>query len=128
VNRLHQALSPSQKRRFFYLSIDLPCRVEGPWTVDFAGRRLVLPLHRDFDLAWAAATTFRGHDTELHELYEALVRAAGFGRRNICDGCGEPILTTQVEYEYMVDDDVTYRFHIDCAGLWHTELERRGLG
>jgi hypothetical protein len=52
----------------------------------------------------------------------------GFGRRNICDGCGEPILTTQVEYEYMVDDDVTYRFHIDCAGLWQAELTRRGLG
>ena len=75
VNCLHQALSPAQKRRFFYLSADLPCRVEGPWTVDFAGRRLVLPLRRDFDLAWATATTFHGHDTELHELYEALVRA-----------------------------------------------------
>jgi hypothetical protein len=44
------------------------------------------------------------------------------------DGRGEPILTTQVEYEYMVDEDVTYRFHIDCAGLWQAELRRRGLG
>jgi FkbM family methyltransferase len=75
VNRLHQALSPSQKRHFFYLSADLSCRVEGPWTVDFAGRRLVLPLHHDFDLAWLAATAFHGYDTEVHELYEALVRA-----------------------------------------------------
>ena len=51
----------------------------------------------------------------------------GFGRRNTCDGCGEPILTTQVEYEYVVDDDVTYRFHIGCADLWESELRRRGL-
>jgi hypothetical protein len=50
----------------------------------------------------------------------------GYGKRNTCDGCGEPIRTTQVEYEYVVDTDVTYRFHIGCAGLWQAELKRRG--
>ena len=50
----------------------------------------------------------------------------GFGKRDTCDGCGEPVLTTQVEYEYVVDTDVTYRFHIGCAGLWQAELKRRG--
>src|SRR5688572_6197820 len=74
VNRLHQALSLAQKRRFYYLSLDLPCRAAGPWTVSFAGRRLVLPLHPDFDFGWMAATAFHGYETEVHELYEALLR------------------------------------------------------
>ena len=75
VNRCHQSLSSAQKRRFFYLSADMSCRVEGPWIVDFGGRRLTLPLHRDFDLAWSAATAFHGYDPELHEFYQTLVQA-----------------------------------------------------
>lgn len=75
VNRLHRALSLPQKRRFFYLCFDPRYGVEGPWTVTFAGRRLVLPLHDDFELGWITATAFHGYDTELHELYETLVRA-----------------------------------------------------
>jgi CheY-like chemotaxis protein len=50
----------------------------------------------------------------------------GRGKSNTCDGCGEPILTTEVEYELKVDDSVSYRFHMACAGLWQTELKRRG--
>ena len=68
-------LSLSQKRRFFYLCWDLPCRVEGRWSVDFGGRCLVLPLHRDFALAWQAATGFHGYDAELHALYETIVHS-----------------------------------------------------
>jgi len=74
VNRVHGALSLTLKRRFFYLCHDLPCRVEGRWRVDFGGRRLVLPLRRDFELSWPAAIGFHGYDPEIHELYEALVR------------------------------------------------------
>jgi FkbM family methyltransferase len=74
VNRLHRGLSLHQKRRFFYACFDLAGPVEGPWIVDFAGRRLVLPLHRDFQPAWMAATGFHGYDTEMHETYESLVR------------------------------------------------------
>ena len=51
----------------------------------------------------------------------------GLGKRDACDACGRPILTTQVEYEFMVDQDVTYRFHIACAKLWQAELVRRGV-
>jgi hypothetical protein len=50
----------------------------------------------------------------------------GLGKRDACDGCGEPILATEVEYEFMVDKDVTYRFHISCARMWQAELARRG--
>jgi hypothetical protein len=50
----------------------------------------------------------------------------GFGKRNTCDGCGESIRTTEVESEFKIDADVTYRFHIGCAGLWQAELKRRG--
>lgn len=45
----------------------------GDWLVDFAGRNLVLPLRRDFPLAWMAAVGFHGYDPELHELYACLV-------------------------------------------------------
>ena len=75
VNRMHRALGLALKRRLFYLCHDVPCRVDSCWQVDFAGRRLVLPLRRDFELSWLAAVGFHGYDTEIHELYEALVRA-----------------------------------------------------
>jgi FkbM family methyltransferase len=75
VNHLHRLLSPAAKRRFFYLCCDDESfRVEGSWIVDFAGRRIVLPLHRDFDLAWTAAITFHGFDAEINQLYEELMR------------------------------------------------------
>jgi FkbM family methyltransferase len=74
VNRLHRRLGPAARRRFYYLCFDETCRVEGPWSVDFAGRRLILPLHRDFPLAWVFALGFDGYDPEIHALYETLVR------------------------------------------------------
>ena len=74
VNVVHRRLSPAGKRRFYYLGADGTWRVEGRWSVDFAGRRLVLPLHRDFDFAWIAAIAFHGHDTEVCQLYERLMR------------------------------------------------------
>jgi hypothetical protein len=51
----------------------------------------------------------------------------GLGKRDSCDACGEPILTTEVEYEFMVDEAVTYRFHMSCARMWQAELARRGV-
>ena len=51
----------------------------------------------------------------------------GRGNRDACDACGEPVLATQVEYEFMVDRDVAYRFHISCARIWQAELVRRGV-
>jgi FkbM family methyltransferase len=47
--------------------------VAGRWTVDVAGRHLVLPLSRDFADAWAAAIGFHGYDPEVHALYERLI-------------------------------------------------------
>ena len=73
VNRLHRRLGPAARRRFYYLGYDETCLVEGPWTVEFGGRRLVLPLHRRFRMAWIAAIAFHGHDPELHHFYEAAV-------------------------------------------------------
>jgi hypothetical protein len=51
----------------------------------------------------------------------------GRGKRDACDACGEAIPATDVEYEFMVDKDVTYRFHISCARMWQAELARRGV-
>jgi FkbM family methyltransferase len=76
VNHLHRRLSPAARRRFYYLCFDEACPVEGPWTVDFAGRSLILPLHRDFGLAWVFAIGFDGYDPEIHQFYESVVRGA----------------------------------------------------
>jgi FkbM family methyltransferase len=75
VNVMHRRLSPAWRQRFFYLCWDSTWRVSGRWTVDVAGRRIILPLARDFPDAWQAAIAFHGYDPELHALYEALLRA-----------------------------------------------------
>jgi FkbM family methyltransferase len=75
VNTLHRRLSLRLRQRFFHLTHDEGWRVAGNWRVDFAGRVLVLPLRRDFPLAWTAAAAFHGYDPELHQLYAALVRS-----------------------------------------------------
>jgi FkbM family methyltransferase len=76
VNRLHGRLSPALRRRFFYLTFSEDWRVEGRWWVDFAGRKILLPLSPRFPYAWLAATGFHGYDPELHEVYTTLVRSA----------------------------------------------------
>jgi len=75
VNRAHRVLSAPARQRFFHLCVDETWRVQGEWTVDFAGRRLVLTLSRDFPDAWLAAIGFHGYDPEVHALYEALIRS-----------------------------------------------------
>ena len=74
VNVMHRRLSPAGRRRFFHLCCDETWRVGGRWTVDFAGRRIVLSLSRDFPDAWPAAIGFHGYDPEVHAFYESLVR------------------------------------------------------
>jgi FkbM family methyltransferase len=55
------------------LCCDPSWRVAGRWSVDFAGRRLILPLSRDFPDAWLAAIGFHGYDLEIYALYERLL-------------------------------------------------------
>jgi FkbM family methyltransferase len=74
VNVVHRRLSTAARRRFFHLCCAEPWRVNGRWTVDVAGRRVVLPLSRDFRDGWLAATGFHGYDPEVHALYETLLR------------------------------------------------------
>lgn len=74
LNALHRRMSPATHRRFFYLCADGTYPATGEWTVDFAGRRLTLPLSRDFPDGWPLGIAFHGHDPELHALYETLVR------------------------------------------------------
>lgn len=76
INAIHRRLSPALRRRFFHLTCEEHWRVAGDWLVDFAGRNLVLPLRRDFPLAWTAAVGFHGYDPELHELYTSLVTSS----------------------------------------------------
>jgi len=74
VNVMHRRLSPAWRQRFYYLCCDPTWRASGRWTVDVAGRRIILPLTRDFPDARLSAIGFHGYDPELHALYEALLR------------------------------------------------------
>jgi FkbM family methyltransferase len=73
VNLVHRHLSPAARLRFFYLCCDPRWRVSGHWTIDFAGRRLRLPLSHDFPDAWLSAIGFHGYDLEIYALYERLI-------------------------------------------------------
>ena len=75
VNMIHGRLSPAQRRRFFYLTLSEDWRVEGSWWVDFAGRRILLPLSPRLPYAWLAAMGFHGYDPELHDVYTTLVQS-----------------------------------------------------
>ena len=46
---------------------------------------------------------------------------AGPGRGEVCDGCDEPVLASEVEFEVDVPDDQTLRFHRVCFEIWHAE-------
>src|SRR5262245_19536974 len=75
ANLVHGRLPRSVLRRLFFLCADQRWPVEGRWTAHFAGRRIVLPLSRDFPYAWLAALAFDGYDPEMHDVYAALVRS-----------------------------------------------------
>jgi FkbM family methyltransferase len=48
----------------------------GSWTVSFAGRSIRLPLRREFiGLDWNTAISITGHETEIKETYEALLKS-----------------------------------------------------
>jgi hypothetical protein len=51
---------------------------------------------------------------------------SGFGSGIQCDGCEEPILTSQAEYQVQTDRLPNHRLHKRCAALWQAELLRRG--
>jgi FkbM family methyltransferase len=76
TNLIHSRLPRTVRRRLFFLCADEYWRVEGHWLAQFAGRRLVLPLSRDFQYGWFAAIAFDSYDPEMHDLYAALVRCA----------------------------------------------------
>ena len=43
-----------------------------------------------------------------------------------CDGCDEPILDTQVEYEVAFDAFPTVRLHAVCAEIWGALVAHAG--
>jgi hypothetical protein len=58
----------------------------------------------------------------------------GYGRGDVCSLCGEPIGSTEVEFEVPEPEDVTvhddyghtapgtaFRFHIACHAVWQLE-------
>jgi hypothetical protein len=51
---------------------------------------------------------------------------AGFGVGQPCDGCDEPILDTQVEYEVAFDAFPTVRLHAVCTEIWGALVAHAG--
>jgi hypothetical protein len=52
---------------------------------------------------------------------------AGQGRGGPCAACGQPIVSTQLEYEPEYTDARTaIRLHLGCHGVWEAERRRRG--
>jgi hypothetical protein len=74
VNLVHRRVSPAARLRFFYLCCEPSWRVAGTWTLDFGGRRLLLPLSRDFPDAWLSTVGFHGYDLEIYALFVRLLR------------------------------------------------------
>ena len=50
---------------------------------------------------------------------------AGKGTGNSCDGCGEVIDGTHVEYEPTYEDGHSHHLHLGCAGVLDAERRRR---
>jgi hypothetical protein len=50
---------------------------------------------------------------------------AGRGSGKSCNGCGEVIDPSQVEYEFEAADGHTVRLHLGCASLLEAERRRR---
>ena len=46
---------------------------------------------------------------------------AGYGTGQPCDGCGQEILDTGIEYEVEIPDWGRIRFHLTCLAIWHHE-------
>jgi hypothetical protein len=64
-------------------------------------------------------------DTRRLPLVEPAKMWIGFGRNELCDGCDEPILTTQVQHVVVEIEGKSTRFHEDCAAVWDEERRRR---
>lgn len=50
---------------------------------------------------------------------------ASYGTGGICDGCGEPITHTQIEYEWELPDGRFIHMHLGCASLLEAERRRQ---
>ena len=50
---------------------------------------------------------------------------AWYGEGRPCDGCGELVGLTQLEWEATYQDGRAYRVHLACAALWEAERRRR---
>jgi hypothetical protein len=84
LNALYLRFTPGQRSQFHGHFAQLfrgRCRVEihaGFWTVEFGGKRIVLPLRVEhFWLDWDTALSIIGHDIEIKETYGALLDRAG---------------------------------------------------
>ncbi len=78
VNAVYRRLTFRQWRSFNWFFSRLFTAGEvgepGHWTVDFAGRPIVLPLGREsFAADWERAASFLGHDDEVKSMYARLI-------------------------------------------------------
>lgn len=81
LNTMYRALGPSQKRRFhgslsrIFREGSLRGR-DGTWKVFFADKAIYMPLSsQSFWLDWDSAVSILGHDIEVKQTYETLLRS-----------------------------------------------------
>lgn len=49
---------------------------------------------------------------------------AGFGKGLVCDGCDQPITSTDVDHEADVDGAASLHLHRRCLGVWEREVSK----
>lgn len=80
LNALYGAMTKRQKEEFYWFFAqifrDSPEVIEeGLWRLNFAGKRIVLPLtNQNASLTWGAAVSILGHDAEVKNTYEVLIK------------------------------------------------------
>jgi hypothetical protein len=47
------------------------------------------------------------------------------GKGHLCDGCDQPILAFQIDYEILLPQGRLLHLHIGCFGVWEGARRRR---
>jgi FkbM family methyltransferase len=80
LNVVYNAMSRRQQEEFYWFFAqifrDSPETIqEGVWATGFAGKKIVLPLtNQNVSLEWASAIALLGHDAEVKQSYEYLIK------------------------------------------------------
>jgi hypothetical protein len=73
----------------------------------------------------AGAMTLKRIESGTIPIHEKTTVWVGYGKGRACDGCGETIGQTVVEYEADVPESTRIlRFHLECYTVWQQQCEK----